>query len=315
MQVTARRLLNLKVLVTGSSGLIGSIVCSMLTGRGFDVITMDTRIEPTTHMKPNFGNLLDLNEMSEAVKNVDGIVHLAAVSRVIDAQVNPELCRLTNVEGLKNLIYSAKKQVKKPWIVFASSREIYGEPEYLPVNEDHLLKPINVYGNCKKLAEETLTDTVNSIPGIIFRYSNVYGSPFDYPTRVIPAFLWGVLNGTPLRVDSPNHIFDFTHVNDAAGAIVAAVEKLTSDDFEGHKIFNLSTERGTSLTQLIDILKDLIGKDVETIAGKNRNYDVSRYIGDCRKVKRELGFQCRISLKEGLDLMLEECRKAWRLPD
>ena len=101
--------------------------------KGFNVITMDTRINPKTYTKPDFRNLLDLNEMSEAVKSVDGIVHLAAVSRVIDAQVNPELCRLTNVEGLKNLIHSAKKQVKKPWIVFASSREIYGEPEYFPL--------------------------------------------------------------------------------------------------------------------------------------------------------------------------------------
>jgi len=303
------------VLVTGSSGLIGSVACSMLENKGCNVITMDTRINPTNYAKPDFRNLLDSNELSGAVKNVDGIVHLAAVSRVIDAQVNQELCRLTNVEGLRNLIYCAKKQVKTPWIVFASSREIYGEPEYLPVNEDHLLKPINVYGNCKKLAEEKLTDPVTSIPAIIFRYSNVYGSPFDYPTRVIPAFLWGTLTETPLRVDSPSHVFDFTHVKDAAGAIVAAVEKLTSDEFEGHKIFNLSTGKGTSLTQLIDVLKDLTGKELETVAGKNRDYDVSRYIGDCRKVKRELGFQCQISLKEGLDLMIEECRKAWRLPD
>lgn len=287
----------------------------MIEDKGFNVITMDTRVNPKTYAKPDFRNLLDSNELSEAVKSVDGIVHLAAVSRVIDAQVNPELCRLTNVEGLRNLIHYAKKQVKRPWIVFASSREVYGEPEYFPVSEEHKLKPINVYGNCKKLAEEQLTDPMTSIPAIIFRYSNVYGSSFDYPTRVIPAFLWGVLSGTPLRVDSPSHVFDFTHVRDAAGAIVAAVEKLTSNEFEGHKIFNLSTGRGTSLTQLIDILKGLIGKDVETLAGKNRDYDVSRYIGDCRKVKRDLGFQCQISLKEGLDLMIEECRKARRLPD
>ena len=96
---------------------------------------------------------------------------------------------------------------------------------------------------------------------------------------------------------------------------MAAVEKLTSNESQGHEIFNLSTGKGTSLTQLIDVLKHLTGKEVETVAGKTRDYDVSRYIGDCGKVKRELGFQCQISLKEGLDLMLEECRKVWRLPD
>ena len=276
---------------------------------------MDMRFQPKTNEKPNFGNILDKDELSKALKNIVGIVHLAAISRVVDAEINPELCCRTNVDGLRNLIYLSKKKPQKPWIIFASSREIYGEPSFLPVNEKHALNPINVYGNCKKAAEELLMGQTNDLSTIIFRFSNVYGSPFDYPTRVIPAFLWGTLNEKPLRVDSPNHVFDFTHVNDAATAIVAAVEKLTLDEFEGHEIFNLSTGKGTSLTQLIEILKHLTGKDVETVAGKNRDYDVTRYIGDCSKVKRELGFQCQISLKEGLDLMLEECRKVWRLPD
>ena len=287
----------------------------MLEDNGFEVIKMDTRFSPKTNVKPDFGNMLDLNELSEAMKKADGIVHLAAVSRVVDAEINPGLCRITNVEGFRNLIHCAKKQAKPPWIVFASSREIYGEPESLPVSEEHPLKPINVYGNCKKLAEELLTDQTTGISTIIFRFSNVYGSPFDYPTRVIPAFLWGALTETQLRVDSPSHVFDFTHVTDAAGAIVAAVDKLTSKELDGYEIFNLSPGRGTSLTQLIDLLQDLTGKNIQTIDGQKRNYDVSHYIGDCKKAKRELGFKCHVTLKEGLDLMHKECCKVWRLPD
>ena len=276
---------------------------------------MDTRVQPKTKTKPDFCNILNFKELSKAVQDVDGIVHLAAISRVVDAETNPKLCRLTNVDGLRNLIYLSRKKRQKPWIVFSSSREIYGEPSFIPVNEKHPSNPINVYGNCKKAAEELLMGQTNDLSTIIFRFSNVYGSPFDYPTRVIPAFLRGTLNDKPLRLDSPNHVFDFTHVRDAAGAIVAAVEKLTLDEFEGHEIFNLSTGKGTSLTQLIDVFKDLTGKDVEIVAGKNRDYDVTRYVGDCSKVKRELGFQCQISLKEGLDSMLEDCRKVWRLSD
>jgi UDP-glucose 4-epimerase len=286
----------------------------MLKNKGFNIATMDMRVQPKTNEKPNFSNILDEDELSKAVKNIVGIVHLAAISRVVTAEVNPELCCRTNVDGLKNLMHLSKKQPQKPWIIFASSREIYGEPSVLPVNEKHVANPINVYGNCKKAAEEVLMGQTN-LSTIIFRFSNVYGSPFDYSTRVIPAFLWGTLNDKPLRVDSPNHVFDFTHVKDAARAIVAAVEKLTLEEFEGHEIFNLSTGKGTSLTQLIDVLKHLTGKDIETVAGKNRDYDVTRYIGDCSKVKRELGFQCQISLKEGLDLMLEDCQKVWRLSD
>ena len=85
---------------------------------------------------------------------------------------------------------------------------------------------------------------------------------------------------------------------------MAAVERLNIKELEGHQIFNLSPGKGTSLTQLIDILKDLTGKKIQTIEGQKRSYDVSRYIGDSSKIKRELGFQCQITLKEGLDLML-----------
>ena len=150
------------------------------------------------------------------------------------------------------------------------------------------------------------------VPTVIFRFSNVYGSTCDHPTRVIPAFLTGTLRQTAPRVDSPDHIFDFTHVNDVAVAIMTATEALASKKFEGSKVFNLSPGKGTSLAQLIEILKEITGKDILTVKGKQRNYDIVQYVGDSTKIQKELSFRCRISLKEGLKMMYNEYLDSWR---
>jgi nucleoside-diphosphate-sugar epimerase len=303
----------MRILVTGSSGLIGSAVCPILEHEGFGVRKMDIRLNPKTMEKPEFGNLMEQIELSKATKSVDGIIHLAAVSRVIDAEKNHDLCYWTNVAGLRNLLSMAQKGSKKPWIIFASSREIYGEPKSLPVHESHPLTPINFYGECKKTAEDMLLKVSNKkgIGVVIFRLSNVYGSPFDYPTRVIPAFLTGALRKRTIRIDSPDHVFDFTHVSDVASAILTATSALNSKEIDKNAVFNLSPGTGTSLSQLVDYIRKMTGQDLPTVKGEERNYDVSRYVGDSTKIQNMLGCRCKIELKEGLNLLHDEYLKNW----
>lgn len=297
----------MKILVTGSSGLIGSATCPILEQQGFDIIKLDIRSEPKKLKKPDFGNLLNQKELSRAMEGVEGIIHLAAVSRVIDAERNPQLCFETNVKGFKNLLTHAMRMSKKPWILFASSREIYGEPEFFPVNEEHSLQPINYYGKCKLAAETMLQEAESEgISSVVLRLSNVYGSVYDYPTRVIPAFLTGALKQTPLRLDFPEHIFDFTHVNDVAAGIVKATHALSLEQIGRSTTFNLSPGKGTSLIQLINYIGKITGKSVQTIAGEKRKYDVSHYVGDSTKIRNKLGFKCKIDIEEGLKLLHSE---------
>lgn len=297
----------MKILVTGSSGLIGSATSSILQDQGFDVVSMDVRHSQNSGKPPFFGNILDGDELSRATSGVEGVIHLAAVSRVMTAQTDPELCLRVNVDGLTILIEKLKQQPHPPWIIYASSREVYGEPRYLPVNEEHPLYPINVYGRSKKIAENLLAEAVKAgITSIIFRFSNVYGSVCDYPTRVIPAFLTRVIEGTPLRVDSPDLTFDFTHVKDVAAAIFRVVNGMVAGEFSGVDIFNLCPGKGTSLAELIVLLREISGKRITTMQGEPRNYDVTRYVGDCARIEARLGYHCQIQLKQGLELMYND---------
>lgn len=293
--------------------MIGLTTSSLLRENGYEVVSMDIRRNQSNGNTPLFGDVLDSAELSQAIKGVEGVIHLAAISRVIDAQRNPERCIYVNVGGIKRLIESAKKQPQPPWIIYASSREVYGEPEYLPVKEGHPLKPINVYGESKKTAENLLGQAAASgIVSIIFRFSNVYGSVYDHSTRVIPAFLMGAINGTPLTVEGSNHTFDFTYVKDVAEGLLAAVKKLSSGEFGGTNVYNFCTGHGTSLEELLGLIRKITGSEIITLVGESRNYDVVRYVGDPSKLKSQIGYRCQTNLRLGLELLYNNYLKRGR---
>ena len=139
----------MKILVTGSSGLIGTAVCRRMFERGFEPVTMDIRQSSDPDFQPQFTDINDTYEVMRAVKDVHGIIHLAAVSRVIDGEKNPDLCRKTNIQGSNNILYALSDSQCHPWVIYGSSREIYGEPENIPVPEIHSINPINIYGETK----------------------------------------------------------------------------------------------------------------------------------------------------------------------
>ena len=297
--------------MTGSSGLIGTSVCRSLVTDGYEPVTMDIRPSQYNEFKPRFHDITDRREVKKAVKDIQGVIHLAAVSRVIDAQNAPNLCRHVNVEGTKNILTSLSNHQKQPWIVYGSSREVYGEPKKLPVTENHRLEPINVYGESKVEAEKLISDYCfrENAAAIIFRFSNVYGSVYDHSTRVVPAFVRFALQGKAVRMDCPDHVFDFTHVDDTSDAIMRGVDSLIENKMEGVDSFNVSPGEGTSLTELIMIIGEIIGNNVATFPGEKRSYDVKRYVGDCTKLEAILGYVCKIKIKEGLTTFCNEFRE------
>ena len=124
----------MNVLVTGSEGLIGREVCRSLAARGHNVRRFDIS-------RSSLEDVRRSDQLSVAVNNVDGVVHLAAVSRVVWGERNPDLCVATNVVALKELLDACLNQRRRPWVVFASSREVYGSSDRLPVHEDARLQP------------------------------------------------------------------------------------------------------------------------------------------------------------------------------
>lgn len=139
------------IAITGSEGLIGRAVVSAFQTLGYRLRRFDLRL-PVGH--PGRGNVLDAGAVARLVADCDGVIHLAAVSRVVWGERDPELCWATNVDGLRNVLDATHRQPRRPWVIFASSREVYGQPSVLPASEETPREPVNIYGRSKVMGEE-----------------------------------------------------------------------------------------------------------------------------------------------------------------
>ncbi len=295
---------NLIILITGSEGLIGKKLRAELERRGVRVIGLDIRATGEER-----GDIRDYQTVRKAVENCDGIVHLAAVSRVIDGQKNPELCWETNVAGTENVATAAAESPKKPWLIYGSSREVYGEPESLPATEDSPLKPVNIYGESKLAAEKIVSSAAQKgiVPSIV-RFSNVYGSVNDYPDRVVPAFARAAVTGKPLRIEGGENTFDFTHLEDTVAGLIALIQRLAAGDFRPPPI-HFTTGKQTSLRQLAQMAVELANSSSPLIDSTPRSFDVSRFAGDPSRARELLGWTPKVSIREGLRRLIEDFRE------
>ena len=292
------------ILITGSHGLVGTAMKSLLTNAGHNVRSLDLRAP----QGDGRGDVLDLRAVETAATECDGILHFAAVSRVIWGERDPAHCRATNEGGTRNVLRAALASPRHPWIVFASSREVYGEPDALPVREDAPLCPVNVYGETKSAGERLLEEArVAGLTTAIVRLSNVYGSVHDHADRVVPAFAHRALAGEPLRIDGADHTFDFTHIDDTARGIAAVVDALQAGERRLPPIHFL-TGTPTTLGELAAAAVDLAGSTSLLLHAPPRSYDVARFYGDPSRARTILGWQPRVPLRDGLARLLAALR-------
>jgi nucleoside-diphosphate-sugar epimerase len=197
----------------------------------------------------------------------------------------------------------------RPWVLFASSREVYGQPARLPVDEDAPIAPVNVYGHAKAVGER-LVDEARAV-GLrtaVVRLSNVYGSPIDHQDRVVPAFCLAAARGRPIRIDGRDHLFDFTHVADVVAGLMGLIRLL--DDGGSPPPIHLLTGRPTSLGRLAAECVDIAGVDLPVIEAPPRDYDVARFHGIPTRARELLGWAARVPLRQGLEGLI----RAFRLP-
>lgn len=294
-----------QILVTGSGGLIGSSLCNVLRNNGYQVKGFDL-LSPGTE----YGDVRDLQAVEKAVEGCSGVVHLAAVSRVIYGEQFPELCRDVNIGGLQNLLTAIGKQQESPWLIFASSREVYGNAEPLPVKESWPLQPINTYGETKQISEEMIRNQseTEGLRAIILRFSNVFGGINDYEDRVIPAFVSAALNNKPLRVDGEASTFDFTFLEDVLDGIVRCCSLLESGKSLTGPV-HLVSGTPTTLGELARTILEITGSSSGIDITPSRNYDVGKFFGDPAEACKALGWKHHTSLETGL------LRLAELLPD
>ena len=130
----------MRILVTGSEGLVGSALAAALRSLRHQVVGLDLVGDG-----PDHGDVRRAEDLARAVQGCVGVVHLAAISRVVWGERDPDACMATNLEGTRNVVRSCLESSPR-WVLFASSREVYGQPEVLPATEDAPRQPVNVYG-------------------------------------------------------------------------------------------------------------------------------------------------------------------------
>jgi UDP-glucose 4-epimerase len=284
------------ILITGSSGLIGSALKEALAGTGFIVKCLDKRGKAG-----DFGDVRDRARVSEAIAGCSGVIHLAAVSRVVEGERDPDQCWSVNVNGITNVVQGILHQKEKPWLIFSSSREVYGNAEKFPVKETQPLAPLNIYGESKVRSEFLIEEAVrdHGLKAAILRFSNVYGSLNDYEDRVVPAFIHAALMGTSLRVDGNENSLDFTYLGDVIKGILLTVRHLF-DESAGLAPLNFVTGRPTTLRELAELIIEITGSSSVITEANARDYDVARFHGCIERAGEVLGWYHTTSLETGL---------------
>lgn len=300
------------ILITGSEGLIGSALGRTLSEIGETIIRLDLQA-------PDYGARGDVRcpeTVRRALQSCRGVVHLAAVSRVALGERDPDLCWSTNVDGTRLIAESCLAAPSHPWLLFASSREVFGQPRELPATEETPLAPRNVYGRSKVAGERLVREAGTAgLRVAIVRFANVYGSTRDHSDRVVPAFARAAALGAPLRVEGPERTFDFIHIDDVVRALVSLIGLL--DAGRVSPPINLVSGNPTTLGALAQLCVELAGTSASIVSAPPRTFEVSDFYGDPARARAILDWTPTITLREGVarlihDFQAELARSAQR---
>lgn len=306
-----------RVLVTGGAGFIGSHLVDGLMSEGFDVVVLDDfssgkRENLSVHFsEANFclveGDVRDKADVKKALEGVDIVFHLAAIVSVDFSVKNPLLVNEVNVGGTLNVLReSLKAGVKR--FVYASSCAVYGEPVDLPVDEEQSTMPTSPYG-VSKLAAEYYCRVFYGVYGfetVCLRFFNVYGSrqvigPYS---GVIMKFIDRLKRGEePIIYGDGEQTRDFVFVGDVVDACLRAMKcKSCVGD-----VINVGAGVEVSINRLANVLTELFDlHNIKFVYAEPRAGDIRRSCADLGKAERMLGYKAKVSLREGLAMLLRE---------
>lgn len=308
----------MNVLVIGGAGYIGSHVVLSLLEKGFNVTVFDnlsTGQEINLFERSKFikGDICNFNQINKAMENIDAIIHLAALKAVGESMVNPEIFSSNNISGTINILNAACNHNIKN-IVFSSSATVYGDPQYIPIDEKHPINPINYYG-FTKVEIERMLQWYDKLKGLRFsslRYFNAAGYDLDgrikgiekgsqnlLPTVMDVAI--GVrpkiiIHGDDYNTFDGTGIRDYIHVMDLAEAHILAFEYTLNKD-ESLTI-NLGSEKGISVKEMIDISREITKRTINSEIGPRRLGDAATVIASSKLANKLLNWQPKLSDKE-----------------
>lgn len=283
---------NVTVLVTGIEGLIGKELSRKLGENEINVLGYDIK---------KGQNILDQESLEKIICEVNGVVHLAAVSRVVDGYNDPYKAVTTNIVGTTNILEIIRRKNPSCWMIFGSSREVYGESHSV-VTESDPQKPVNVYGASKSAAEylSLCYGSNYDLRTFIVRFSNVYGGLNDHVDRVIPRFFMQALANSDITIYGGKQIFDFVHVSDAVNGLIKLILKIINNEKIENRTFHFLTGKSVSLVELSNKIIELTNSKSNVKYFQGRQYDVESFAGDPSVTMNALGWEPKISIDEGL---------------
>ena len=300
-----------RVLVTGGAGFVGSHLVDGLLGEGFDVVVLDDlstgRLENVKDhlIEEGFrfiqGDIRDREVLRKALEGVDAVFHLAAITSVPYSVEHPDITFEVNVEGTRSLLESCL-DLNVGRFIYVSTCAVYGNPKYLPIDEEHPTEPISPYAE-SKLEAEGLSLSFYKDYGLdvtVFRPFNVYGprQRNDQYGGVIARFIERLSSGKPPVIyGDGSQTRDFIYVEDVVRAFIGA---LNCEHASG-RVLNVATGNPTSIKELAYMLMRLFGADeMEPLYRDAREGDIEHSYADISEAKNHLGFVPEVSLKEGL---------------
>ena len=300
----------MKIAILGGGGFIGSAITDRLLRDGHAIRIFERpRVEPYRVFTDDedvewvAGDFSSVHDVDRTIDGVDLVLHL--ISTTLPGNSNDDMVydvQSNLVATLQLLGSMVARRVRK--IVFISSGgTVYGDPKYLPIDENHPTDPRVSYGITKLAIEKYLLlyQHLHGMKATILRVANPFGQRQRVETAqgAVAAFLSKAMNGEPVEIWGDGSVVrDYIHVSDVAEAFARAVK------YDGERsVFNIGTGIGTSLNELVDLVERAVGREVVRVYRPSRRFDVPVSILDNSLARRELGWERRVTLGEGLALM------------
>lgn len=300
-----------KILVVGGAGYIGSHMVKMLLESGHEVVTLDNL--STGHRDAVFGgefiraDLADRDQLEAVFSSheFDGVLHFASFIQVGESVREPGKYYQNNVANTLNLLGAMARHGVRS-LVFSSSAAIFGEPQYVPIDEGHPKAPVNPYGSSKLMVETILADydRAHGLKSVCLRYFNAAGADpggqlgerHEPETHLIPLVLQAASGRRPhvtvfgRDYDTPDGtcIRDYIHVTDLCQAHLLALKQLWQGG--GSAAYNLGNGQGFSVREVIDAARAVTGREIPVVYGERREGDPARLVADSRLARQALGW-------------------------
>jgi len=310
---------NARVLITGGLGFIGSNLARRLVGLGSEVTVVDSLIpdyggnrynveDIRDRIQINVSDVRDTHSLRHLVQDKDYLFNLAGQTSHLDSMTNPMPDLEINCQAQLSILETCRAGNPKIKIVFASTRQIYGRPTRLPVDETHPLNPVDVNGINKMAGEQyhLLYNNVHGIAATALRLTNTIGPRMrikDARQTFVGLWVRQLLEGKPISVWGGKQLRDFTDVEDAVDAFLMAAASPATNG----QVYNLGGSEVIDLAGVAKLMIEVNGAgnfEIREFPGDRRAIDIGDYYSDFSKIRKQLAWEPKRTLRETIEATL-----------